>query len=326
MASDFARRFSFTVASTCLAIACSSAPPPRLGPGVAAHTRRTELQSIVRVPTPTIAHSPAAGGLIGSGIHAVANARLGALAEVTTDLDFATEYTGQLASAVKGVAWLRTDKVVVSAIDIPPAQDGGSTMKSILRVETLQEFSPDSTVLGVYSVVDFFPSAESATPSARVLTTYRSEPVGDMIDGDAIAKWADQRGLPYRAELAQAIPESVKLARLAIDSMARSRQGGGPPEEIWLCLTWGRPGFGRRLNAVKLIGDVIEETDARLVCRARERSTRFQERHRRAPRARQAAYPSTAVITLRRAATSSGCTVSEAGRRTSGLRWWRGAA
>lgn len=272
MAPHFARRHAFTLASTCLVIACSSAPPPRLDSGVAAQIRRTELQSIIRAPTLTVAAQPAALDLIGAGIHAaihaVATGRLAAIIDATADLDFSREYTGRLAPAVKNIAWVRADNVVASAVDIPPVAQEGSTKKSILRVETRQALSPDSTVLGIYSVVEFFPSAESVTPSARVLTTYRSEPVGDVTDGDAIAKWADLGGRTYRAELSQAIPESVKLARLAIESMAHSPPGGGPPEEIWVCLTWGRPGFGRKLNAVELVGDVLEETDTRLVLRS----------------------------------------------------------
>ena len=50
-----------------------------------------------------------------------------------------------------------------------------------------------------------------------------------------------------------------------MESMTNSPRGGGPPEEVWTCLTWGRPGFGRTMNAVKLAGAVVEETDKRRV-------------------------------------------------------------
>lgn len=234
------------------------------------------MQIIVRYSGLTIASasSPAGGAIspvgasIGAAIvHGIASSRLNALSDVTADVGFAPEYGRQLALAVKNVGWLRAARFVQSPVDVTPGHDGTSDTDSVLRVEARQELSPDSAVLAIRSVVDFLPSAESPAPAARLRITYRSEPIGDVADGDAIARWADQQGRAYRAELTEAIAESIKLVRLATEFMGHGPSGGGPPQDIWVCLTWGRPGFGRKMNSVKLSGDVVEESDKRLVLR-----------------------------------------------------------
>jgi hypothetical protein len=271
MLSVLSPRLAIGVTTVCLVAGCSSAPPPRLGPGLAAQVRSTEVQSVIRRATLTVAAveaRPPTVGLIGAairqGMQSVATGRLSGLNQLTNDIDFPAEYGNELALAVKNVVWLHAVNVLHSSDDIPPGHDGTSKTQSVLRVETRQELSPDSAVLTIRSIVEFFVSAEAETPSARVATIYRSEAIGDVAGGDAVEMWADQGGRSYRAALTEAIRESVKLARWALESMAHSPRGGGPPEEIWTCLTWGRPGFGRKMNAVKLVGAVVEETDKRL--------------------------------------------------------------
>jgi hypothetical protein len=260
-----------------LSAACASAPA-RLEPQVAGAIRSTEIHSLVLAPTLSVDVAPQApftGGLLAylitSQLAATATNRLEPLRAATTDLHFAAEYAAGLAKAVQGETWLHVTKVMGAEGEPPPAWRA-ATSNSILRVETKESFSPDSTVFHIRSVLEFFPSIEARQPSARVVTFYRSDPVGDVADEMAVARWTDDRGKLFRAARAQGLAESLKLARLAVDSMANASSAGSRSEkkleDIWVSLAWGRPGFGRKLNAQALVGTVIEEHEDRIIVEA----------------------------------------------------------
>jgi hypothetical protein len=273
------RMFMIAVASTSIGMACSAAPT-RLEPEAAATSRSVTVQSIIRSQHLAVEPNPfqppvrgLLGGLLAAGVQIsreeAANERLNPLETATVDLDFEADYAVPLVRMVRTVSWLRAAESVRSRGDLPAQGAGDAANRGLLRIETRQTLSPDSASLALHSVFEFYASAGSRTPSARVETTYRSEPIGDVTDGDAVARWAADSGKAYRRARAEAIPESLKLGRMALESLVKAPDGGGgnPEVEIRVCVFCGHPGIDRKLDTVKLIGTIADETATRLVLR-----------------------------------------------------------
>jgi hypothetical protein len=90
-----------------------------------------------------------------------------------------------------------------------------------------------------------------------------------VADAEAVAIWAAEQGKTYRRVMSEAIPESLRLGRMALDFLVRRSDAGGsePQVEVCVCVSCGRPGLGRKINTMKLIGTIVDETATRLVLR-----------------------------------------------------------
>jgi hypothetical protein len=264
------------VAMSALTTLACAAIPPRINAEAKARVQQSVARSYVPEPQLTVRWVESGyggGGLLGAVINsAVASSRkkdADALAQrlrtQAKDVDFRAQYRSALEPALKEVAWLRFQGLVPDdrPLPLPEVNDEDVRAHGLLTVGTNYFLSPDCAVLIVQSEIAFYEQGHSSR-AASVRVRYQSEEIGNVEGDEAVALWERDSAAAYRTVLNEAVYESSRMARLALEYMG----GAGYPGNvvhIRARLDHARGDFGIKDDAVGLDGTVVEENDRRLI-------------------------------------------------------------
>jgi len=133
------------------------------------------------------------------------------LLDQTPDVDFRRQFADALSYTVSDIPWLNVDEVLPTAT-LATAEKLKAITSPLLRLRTLYTLTPDCCHFTINtSAWIWLPDEDKAIFWGRYF--YVSDPIGDVVEEDAVAMWAENGAAAYREAVSAGIAEVMKMVR-----------------------------------------------------------------------------------------------------------------